>query len=90
MAKTAEVLQVAMAARAIIVPSGKVLLFFVCRGSSHRGDPSECNIWHAGTQSGSRAGVQGPLVVEVAPVSEVWPCADLPWNQGQDLWGLPQ
>lgn len=31
-AKTAEVLQVAMAARAIIVSSGKVLLvFFVCR-----------------------------------------------------------
>lgn len=39
-ALAAEVLQVALAARAIIVPSGKVLLFFfVCRQSSSRGDP---------------------------------------------------
>lgn len=26
----------------------------------------------------------------LAVVSEVWPSADLPWNQGLDLWGLPQ
>lgn len=26
----------------------------------------------------------------LAIMSEVWPSADLPWNQGLDLWGLPQ
>lgn len=91
-AKTADVLQVLMAARAIIFLSGKVFLFFVCRESSCRGDPSECNVRHAGTLSGSRAGswTMGALAMEVALVSEVCPCADLPWNQGLDLWGFPQ